>query len=60
MSDAVGSASWIRIWDKFCVVLGNIWLSHFQDCVVQATLEDNLKLCEVLGRRAGSLRAMTT
>lgn len=57
MSDLEGSANWIGLWDNFCVVLGGSELAHFQDCTVQAVLEENLKLCVVLGSIVGSLRA---
>lgn len=59
MSDLIGSTDWIRHGDNFCVVLGDSQLAHFQDCVVQAAPEENLKLYAVLGRKAGSLRANT-
>lgn len=55
MSDHVGSIDWIELVDNFCAVLGESQLSHFQDCTMQYSLEDNIKLCIVLGSRVGSL-----
>lgn len=56
MSDIARSTDWIGLGENFCVVLGDNQLAHFHDFIVQAALEDNLKLCAVLGSKAGSLR----
>lgn len=60
MSDLAGSIDLIGLGENFCVVLGDIQLSHFQYCIVQAPLEDNLKLWTILGSRVGSLRGVTS
>lgn len=56
MSDLARSAYWIGLGDNFYVVPGDSQLAHFQDCVVQGTPEDNLKLCVDLGNKVGSLK----
>jgi len=43
VSDLVGSIDWVRLGKKFCAILGDSCLAHFEDCIVQATLEDSLK-----------------
>lgn len=57
MSDLAGSTDWIELRDNLCAVLGDSQLDHFHHYVVQDAPEDSLKLCAVLGSRAGSLRS---
>lgn len=59
MSDLAGSADQIGLGDNFYTILGVGQLVNLQDCTVQATPEDNIKLCVVLGSRIGSVRDET-